>query len=254
MYRYDDFDSALVAQRVAQFRDQTRRFLAGELTEDEFRPLRLQNGLYVQKHAPMLRVAIPYGLLSSRSCACSRTSPASMTAVTAISPRARTSSSTGRGSRTCRRSSPNSRRSRCTRSRPAATACATRPATRSPASRPTRSSIRAPGASSSASGRRCIPNSRSCRASSRSPSPARRSTARRCWSTTSGRRRCATPAANVASGSFVGGGQGRTPMIGHVIREFLPAAELLNYFDAILRVYNLQAAATTSTRRGSRSW
>ena len=65
MYRYDDYDHALVAERVAQFRDQTRRFLAGELTEDEFRPLRLRNGLYMQRHAPMLRVAIPYGLLSS---------------------------------------------------------------------------------------------------------------------------------------------------------------------------------------------
>src|SRR6202040_4462009 len=54
-----------VDERVAQFRDQTRRFLAGELTEDEFRPLRLQNGLYIQKYAPMLRVAIPYGLLST---------------------------------------------------------------------------------------------------------------------------------------------------------------------------------------------
>ena len=57
--------SRFVAERVAQFRDQTRRFLAGELTEDEFRPLRLQNGLYIQKYAPMLRVAIPYGLLST---------------------------------------------------------------------------------------------------------------------------------------------------------------------------------------------
>jgi sulfite reductase (NADPH) hemoprotein beta-component len=65
MYRYDSYDHALVAERVAQFRDQTRRFLAGELTEDEFRPLRLRNGLYIQRHAPMLRVAIPYGLLSS---------------------------------------------------------------------------------------------------------------------------------------------------------------------------------------------
>src|SRR5512141_2457007 len=65
MYRYDDYDSELVGRRVAEFRDQTRRFLAGELSEDEFRPLRLRNGLYVQKHAPMLRVAIPYGLLSS---------------------------------------------------------------------------------------------------------------------------------------------------------------------------------------------
>ncbi len=66
MYRYDAFDQRVVDERVAQFRDQTRRFLAGELTEDEFRPLRLQNGLYIQKYAPMLRVAIPYGLLSSR--------------------------------------------------------------------------------------------------------------------------------------------------------------------------------------------
>jgi sulfite reductase (NADPH) hemoprotein beta-component len=66
MYRYDPIDQKIVDQRVAQFRDQTQRFLAGMLSEDDFRPLRLQNGLYVQKHAPMLRVAIPYGLLSSR--------------------------------------------------------------------------------------------------------------------------------------------------------------------------------------------
>jgi sulfite reductase (NADPH) hemoprotein beta-component len=65
MYRYDTYDHALVAERVAQFRDQTRRFLAGELSEDEFRPLRLRNGLYIQRLAPMLRVAVPYGLLSS---------------------------------------------------------------------------------------------------------------------------------------------------------------------------------------------
>jgi sulfite reductase (NADPH) hemoprotein beta-component len=66
MYRYDAVDKTLVAERVAQFRDQTRRFLAGGLSEDEFRHLRLRNGLYLQRHAPMLRVAIPYGLLSSR--------------------------------------------------------------------------------------------------------------------------------------------------------------------------------------------
>jgi sulfite reductase (NADPH) hemoprotein beta-component len=65
MYRYDDIDQRLVEERVAEFRDQTRRFLAGELSEDEFRPLRLRNGLYIQRHAPMLRIAIPYGLLSS---------------------------------------------------------------------------------------------------------------------------------------------------------------------------------------------
>jgi sulfite reductase (NADPH) hemoprotein beta-component len=66
MYKYDRYDQALVDERVAQFRDQTRRFLAGELSEDEFRPLRLRNGLYIQRHAPMLRVAVPYGLLASR--------------------------------------------------------------------------------------------------------------------------------------------------------------------------------------------
>lgn len=66
MYQYDEFDRRVVRERVAQFRDQTRRFLAGELSEDEFRVLRLQNGLYIQRHAPMLRVAIPYSVLSSR--------------------------------------------------------------------------------------------------------------------------------------------------------------------------------------------
>ena len=65
MYRYDDYDQTIVNERVAQFRDQVRRYLSGELSEDEFRPLRLMNGLYIQRHAPMLRVAIPYGLLSS---------------------------------------------------------------------------------------------------------------------------------------------------------------------------------------------
>ncbi|WP_114965158.1 nitrite/sulfite reductase [Alkalilacustris brevis] len=66
MYRYDDFDEAFVRNRVAQFRDQVERRLSGALTEEEFRPLRLMNGLYLQLHAYMLRVAIPYGTLDSR--------------------------------------------------------------------------------------------------------------------------------------------------------------------------------------------
>lgn len=65
MYQYDDYDRALVFERVAQFRDQVERFMAGELSEEEFLPLRLQNGLYLQKHAYMLRVAIPYGTLNA---------------------------------------------------------------------------------------------------------------------------------------------------------------------------------------------
>ena len=66
MYRYDEFDEILVLERVAQFRDQVDRRLSGALSEDEFKPLRLMNGLYLQLHAYMLRVAIPYGTLSSR--------------------------------------------------------------------------------------------------------------------------------------------------------------------------------------------
>jgi sulfite reductase (NADPH) hemoprotein beta-component len=66
MYRYDACDQRLVDERVAQFRDQTRRFLAGTLSADEFRPLRLQNGLYIQRYAPMLRIAVPYGMMASR--------------------------------------------------------------------------------------------------------------------------------------------------------------------------------------------
>ncbi len=66
MYRYDEFDRQFVDERTAQFRDQANRRLKGELTEDEFRPLRLMNGLYLQLHAYMLRVAVPYGTLSSK--------------------------------------------------------------------------------------------------------------------------------------------------------------------------------------------
>ncbi|MBA4151163.1 MAG: sulfite reductase [Acinetobacter sp.] len=65
MYRYDAFDQRVVDDRVNQFRDQTTRYLAGDLSEDQFRPLRLQNGLYIQRFAPMLRIAVPYGMMSS---------------------------------------------------------------------------------------------------------------------------------------------------------------------------------------------
>ena len=65
MYQYDAFDQALIDQRVAQFRDQMERHFAGELSTDDLRPLRLQNGLYIQRHAPMFRIAVPYGMLGS---------------------------------------------------------------------------------------------------------------------------------------------------------------------------------------------
>ncbi|TGD75335.1 nitrite/sulfite reductase [Mangrovimicrobium sediminis] len=66
MYIYDEYDQTIVDERVAQFRDQTARYLDGKLTDQQFLPLRLQNGLYIQRLAPMLRIAVPYGLLSSR--------------------------------------------------------------------------------------------------------------------------------------------------------------------------------------------
>src|ERR1700759_4746669 len=66
MYRYDEFDAQFVAERVEQFRGQVARRLSGELNEDQFKPLRLMNGLYLQLHAYMLRIAVPYGTLASR--------------------------------------------------------------------------------------------------------------------------------------------------------------------------------------------
>ena len=68
MYQYNDNDQTLINERVTQFRGQTQRYLKGEIDEDEFRALRLMNGIYIQTHAPMLRVAGPYGLLSSAQC------------------------------------------------------------------------------------------------------------------------------------------------------------------------------------------
>ena len=67
MYHYDKYDQAMVDARVEEFRDQVRRRLEGKLTEDQFKPLRLMNGLYLQLHAYMLRVAVPYGTLDARA-------------------------------------------------------------------------------------------------------------------------------------------------------------------------------------------
>ena len=155
MYQYDQIDQTIVDERVAQYADQVRRRLSGELSEDEFRPLRLQNGLYMQRHASMLRIAIPYGnCCAATRCACSA--------------RIAREHDRGYGHFTTRQNiqfnwieleeTPDilaraRRRSRCTASRPPATASATSPPTSSPASRPTKSSIRVRGARSCASGR-----------------------------------------------------------------------------------------------------
>ena len=126
MYHYDDFDAAFVAARVEQFRDQVARRLSGELTEEQFRPHRLMNGVYLQLHSYMLRIAIPYGVLNSRQMRkLAEIARNATIAATVILPPGRISNSTGRRSRMCLTSWPSSRASRCTRSRPRETAFAT---------------------------------------------------------------------------------------------------------------------------------
>ena len=239
MYRYDEFDQTLVDQRVAEFRDQVRRRLSGELTEDEFKLLRLMNGVYLQLHAYMLRIAIPYGTLSSRADAHARACGAP------LRPRLRPlhhpaehpvqlDQARGDAGHACRAR----RASACTPCRPPAIACATSPPTNGPAWRPTRSRTRASGPRCCASTRRCIRNSRSCRASSRSPSPPPRTTAPRSRCTTSACGSIRNGAGEVGFEVMVGGGLGRTPFIGKTIKPFLPKRDLLSYVEAILRVYN----------------
>ncbi len=238
MYRYDPFDQRIVDERVAQFRDQTRRFLAGALTEDEFRPLRLQNGLYIQKHAPMLRVAIPYGLLST-------------TQLRTLAHIAR-KYDRGYGHFTTRQNIQfNWPRLEDV------------PEILAELAQVEMHAIQTSG--------NCVRNITSDPlagvAGDEIVDPRPWAELIRQWSTfnpefaflprkfkiavtgaTTDRAAILVHDIGVqvvrdAAGKtgfkvVVGGGQGRTPVIGHVIREFLPAAELLNYFDAILRVYN----------------
>ena len=238
MYRYDTFDHRIVAERVAQFRDQTRRYLAGELSEDEFRPLRLQNGLYVQKHAPMLRIAIPYGQLSARQ-------------LRTLARLAR-DYDRGFGHFTTRQNFQlNWPR------------LADVPDILAELARVQMHAIQTSG--------NCIRNVTSDHfagvAADESVDPRPYAELVRQWSTLhpefaylprkfkiavtgAARDRAAIlvhdiglqlvrdAAGDVGFRVAVGGGLGRTPLVGHVIREFLPRAEILNYLDAILRVYN----------------
>ena len=238
MYRYDTFDHRIVAERVAQFRDQTRRYLAGELSEDEFRPLRLQNGLYVQKHAPMLRIAIPYGQLSARQ-------------LRTLARLAR-DYDRGFGHFTTRQNFQlNWPR------------LADVPDILAELARVQMHAIQTSG--------NCIRNVTSDHfagvAADESVDPRPYAELVRQWSTLhpefaylprkfkiavtgATRDRAAIlvhdiglqlvrdAAGDVGFRVAVGGGLGRTPLVGHVIREFLPRAEILTYLDAILRVYN----------------
>jgi len=239
MYNYEEIDQRLVDERVAQFRDQTRRFLAGELTEDEFRPLRLQNGLYVQRHAPMLRVAIPYGMLSSKQ-------------LRMLAHIAR-KYDRGYGHFTTRQN--------IQFNWPALEAV--------PDILADLASVQMHAIQTSGN---CVRNTTTDHfagvAADEVADPRPYCELIRQWSTfhpefaflprkfkiavaASAADRAAVLVHDIgvqvvrnAEGKtglriFVGGGLGRTPVIGQLIREFLPRAELCNYLDAILRVYNL---------------
>jgi sulfite reductase (NADPH) hemoprotein beta-component len=240
MYRYDEFDRDFVTGRVAQFRDQVQRRLAGELTEDQFRPLRLQNGLYLQLHAYMLRVAIPYGTLSSRQ-------------VRMLAHIAR-KYDRGYGHFTTRQNIQYHW-----------------PALRDvPDILADLASVEMHAIQTSGN---CIRNVTADHfagaAADEILDPRPYAEILRQWSslhpefaflprkfkiavTGAERDRAAVqvhdigvhakigPGGKVGFAVYVGGGLGRTPMIAHKIRDFLPEEDLLSYMEAILRVYNLE--------------
>ena len=238
MYRYDPFDHRIVQERVTQYRGQVQRFLSGELSEDEFRPLRLQNGLYIQKYAPMLRIAVPYGMLST----------------TQLRMLARIGRKYDRsyGHFTTRQNIQfNWPKLEDT-----------------PDILADLASVEMHAIQTSGN---CIRNITSDHfagaAGDEVADPRPWCELVRQWSTfhpefaylprkfkiaitgaTSDRAAVLVhdiglqlvrdAAGDVGFRVIVGGGLGRTPIVGHVIREFLPRAEILNYLDAILRVYN----------------
>ena len=239
MYRYDEHDQRLIEERVTEFSQQTRRFLDGDLSEDQFRSLRLMNGLYVERFAPMLRVAIPYGELSA-------------TQLRKLAYVARTYDR-GYGHFTTRQNIqfnwPELEKA---------------PEILQQLAEVQMHAIQSSG--------NCIRNTTTDHlagiAADEIEDPRPYCEIIRQWSTLhpefsflprkfkiavtgSARDRAASQVHDIglhlvknAAGEtgfqvYVGGGQGRTPVIGVVIREFLPKADLLTYFEAILRVFNL---------------
>jgi sulfite reductase (NADPH) hemoprotein beta-component len=248
MYRYDVMDRTLVDERVAQFRDQTRRFLAGELSDDEFKHLRLRNGLYIQTHAPMLRVAIPYGLLSS----------AQLRMLGSIARRY----DRGYGHFTTRQNIQYNWPK-----------LETVPDILADLATVERHAIQTSG--------NCIRNTTSDHLAGVTPNeledPRPWCEIIRQWSTFHPEftylprkfKIAVTGAAQDRAASLVhdvgvhivrgpngdlgfeilaGGGLGRTPIIGQVVREFLPREHLLSYLEAILRVYNLEGRRDNLTK------
>jgi sulfite reductase (NADPH) hemoprotein beta-component len=240
MYRYDEFDTGFVADRVAQFRDQVARRLSGELTEDQFKPLRLMNGVYLQLHAYMLRIAIPYGTLSSRQ-------------LRKLGYIAR-HYDRGYGHFTTRQN--------IQFNWPALVDC---PDILNDLASVEMHAIQTSG--------NCIRNVTADHfagaAADEIEDPRPYAEILRQWSslhpefsylprkfkiavTGAPKDRAAiqvhdigyqivkNEAGEIGFAVYVGGGQGRTPLIAHKIRDFLPKADLISYTDAILRVYNLE--------------
>ena len=256
MYRYDEFDAQLRgrARRAvprpggAPPLGRTDRGPVQAAAADE-RALSAAARLHAA-HRRSLRHAVVAG-----RCACWRISRANTTRASAISPPAPTSSSTGSSWWTCPTSWPIWPTSRCTASRPAATASAMSPPIISPAPPPTRSKIRARWPRSSGNGRACIPNSSSCRASSRSRSaPRAHDRAALQFHDMAVRDRAATPQGRIGYQVLVGGGMGRTPYIAHVMGEFVEREDILAYLEAVLRVYNQDSRRDNIHKRASRSW
>ncbi len=239
MYQYDEFDQTVVNERAAQFRGQTRRFFEGKLTEEQFLPLRLQNGLYIQRYAPMLRIAVPYGHLASRQLRMvahiARTYdkgyvhfttrqniqlnwpkvedvPAILEDLASVQMHAIQTSGN------CIRN---------TTSDPLAGVCADEVEDPRPYCEIIRqwSTLHPEFAFLPRKFKIAVTGAAKDRAAVRVHDI--------------GLRLVRNPAGEVGFEVIVGGGLGRTPVIGQVIRPFLPKRDLLTYLEAILRVYNL---------------
>jgi sulfite reductase (NADPH) hemoprotein beta-component len=252
MYQYTDFDKKFVKLRAAQYRDQLERHLAGQLPDDEFRPLRLQNGWYVQRHAPMLRVAVPYGELSSAQVRVLATIARDFDRVTTDEFGPQFKGRGGYGHFTTRQNIQYN----------------WIPLSKSADVMDLLASVNMHGIQTSGN---CIRNITSDALAGIAPDeivdPRPFCEILRQWSTlhpefaflprkfkfaVTGARedRAATAwhdvglhvvkneAGQVGFKVFVGGGMGRTPVIGTAVREFLPWQEILNYCEAVIRVYN----------------
>jgi sulfite reductase (NADPH) hemoprotein beta-component len=240
MYRYDEFDAGFVAERVAQFKDQVERRLAGSLSEEQFRPLRLMNGVYLQLHAYMLRIAIPYGTLSSRQ-------------MRKLAHIARVYDK-GYGHFTTRQN--------LQFNWPALADC--------PAILDELASVEMHAIQTSGN---CIRNTTADQfagaAADEIEDPRPYAEILRQWSSLHpefsflprkfkiavngaaqdraaiqvhdiGYQIVRNEQGEVGFSVYVGGGQGRTPLIAHRIREFLPKKDLLSYTNSVLRIYNLE--------------